>query len=394
MRRLRLSGIINPAAHGLAERVPGMSGDIGVDKDRTVQPEPHRPWLDCPVPHQPNNGETTMEYRQFGRTDIKVSSIGFGCWEISGTYGPIDAAQFEQAVHSALDAGINCFDTAEAYGMGISEQALARALGSRRRDVCLVTKVGVGYPEAPNRRDSSRARIMASLDQSLTNLATDPVDVYLIHWPDPNTPFEETMRVLDDIVRQGKARYVGVSNFRLSQLEACMRLRRIDVVQYGWNMFDRRMRTEIFSLCQANAVGVMAYGSLAYGRLSGTFHAGMNFDETDWRANRGTLGSLNLFRTMFGPDHFSRNLAAVEDLTAIAARHGKTLPQFALRWTTSNPVIGTGLVGFRRPEEVDENLGALGWQLTSAHMAESDPVFARHNAITAPDGWLEDDPSA
>ena len=109
-----------------------------------------------------------MEYRQFGRTDIKVSSIGFGCWEISGTYGPIDAAQFEQAVHSALDAGINCFDTAEAYGMGISEQALARALGSRRRDVCLVTKVGVGYPEAPNRRDSSRARIMASLDQSLT----------------------------------------------------------------------------------------------------------------------------------------------------------------------------------------------------------------------------------
>ena len=107
-----------------------------------------------------------MEYRQFGRTDIKVSSIGFGCWEISGTYGPIDAAQFEQAVHRALDAGVNCFDTAEAYGMGISEQALARALGSRRRDVCLVTKVGVGYPEAPNRRDSSRARIMASLDQS------------------------------------------------------------------------------------------------------------------------------------------------------------------------------------------------------------------------------------
>ena len=124
-----------------------------------------------------------MEYRQFGRTDLKVSAIGFGCWEISGTYGPIDAAQFDQAVHRALDAGINCFDTAEAYGMGISEQALARALGARRRDVCLITKVGVGYPEAPNRRDSSRVRIMASLEQSLKNLATDHVDVYLIHWP-------------------------------------------------------------------------------------------------------------------------------------------------------------------------------------------------------------------
>ena len=209
-----------------------------------------------------------MEYRQFGRTGMKVSAVGFGCWEISGTYGPIDATQFEQAVHRALDAGINCFDTAEAYGMGISEQALASALGARRRDVCVVTKVGVGYPEAPNRRDSSRARIMASIEQSLRNLNTDHVDVYLVHWPDLNTPFEETMRALDDIVRQGKARYIGVSNFRLAQLEACMKLRRIDVVQYGWNMFDRRMQREIFPWCTANGVGVMAYGSLAYGMLS------------------------------------------------------------------------------------------------------------------------------
>jgi aryl-alcohol dehydrogenase-like predicted oxidoreductase len=335
-----------------------------------------------------------MEYRQFGQTDLRVSAIGFGCWEIAGTYGSIDEAQFVQAVRRAIDVGINCFDTAEAYGMGISEQALGRALGSSRNDVCVVTKVGVGYPDAPNRRDSSRGRLMASIETSLRNLGTDHVDVYLVHWPDINTPFEETMRALDDIVRQGKARYIGVSNFRLSQLEACMRLRRIDVVQYGWNMFDRRMRAEIFPWCQANAVGVMAYGSLAYGMLSGTFHAGMNFDETDWRANRGTLGSLNLFRTMFGPEHFPRNLAVVEGLKAIAARHGKTLPQFALRWTTSNPAIGTGLVGFRRPEEVDENLGALGWKLTASDMAEIDAVFARHNAITEPDGWLEDDPSA
>ena len=114
-----------------------------------------------------------MEYRQFGRSDIKVSAIGFGCWEIGGTYGPIDATQFEQAVHQALHRGVNCFDTAEAYGMGISEQALGSALGSRRRDICLVTKVGVGYPEVPNRRDSSRGRIMASLEQSLRNLNTD-----------------------------------------------------------------------------------------------------------------------------------------------------------------------------------------------------------------------------
>jgi aryl-alcohol dehydrogenase-like predicted oxidoreductase len=264
-----------------------------------------------------------MEYRQFGRTSIAVSAVGFGCWEVSGTYGPIDAAQFERAVHRALDDGINCFDTAEAYGMGISEGALGRALGSRRREVCVVTKVGVGYPEAPNRRDSSRARIMASLEQSLRNLDTDHVDVYLIHWPDLNTPFDETFRALDDIVRTGKARYIGVSNFRLSQLEDCMKLRRIDVVQYGWNVFDRRIQREIFPWCTANDVGVMAYGSLAYGMLTGTFHADMEFDEADWRSKRGALGSLNLFRTVFGPDHFARNLRAIEELKPLAAKYAR-----------------------------------------------------------------------
>lgn len=335
-----------------------------------------------------------MEYRPFGRTGIAISAVGFGCWEVSGTYGAIDAAQFERAVHRALDGGLTCFDTAEAYGMGISERALGNALGARRRDVCVVTKVGVGYPEAPNRRDSSRARIMASLDQSLRNLGTDYVDVYLIHWPDPNTPFDETFRALDDAVRAGKARYIGVSNFRLDQLKECMKLRRIDVVQYGWNMFDRRMRQEIFPWCRANEVGVMAYGSLAYGMLTGTFHADMEFDEADWRSKRGALGSLNLFRTLFGPDHFTRNLQAVEALKPLAAKYGKTLPQFALRWTLSHPAIATGLVGFRRPEEVAENIGALAFTIADHDMAAVDAIFTRNNVVTEPPGWLEDDPAA
>ncbi|HYB43496.1 MAG TPA: aldo/keto reductase [Candidatus Methylomirabilis sp.] len=335
-----------------------------------------------------------MEYRQFGQTDLRVSTIGFGCWEISGTYGPIDESHFARAVHRAVEFGVNCFDTAEAYGMGISERALAKALGGRRKDVVVVTKGGVGYADAPNRRDSSRRRLTAALERSLENLGTDHVDVYLVHWPDVNTPFEETMRALDDMVRQGKTRHVGVSNFRLGQLEACMALRRIDVVQYGWNMFDRRMQREIFPWSERHGVGVMAYGSLAYGLLSGTFHAGMAFEETDWRAKRGSLGSLNLFRTMFGLDHFPRNLAAVEELKHIAARHGKTLPQLALCWTTGNRAIATSLVGFRRPEEVEENLGALGWKLSAEELAEIDAIFARHHAVTEPDGWLEDDPPA
>jgi len=185
-----------------------------------------------------------MEYRQFGRTGLKVSAIGFGCWEIGGTYGHIDEAQFQRAVKAAIEAGITCFDTAEAYGMGVSEEALARALAGRRSEVVIATKFGVGYEEMPNRRDSSRSRVFASIDRSLQRLKTDHVDIYLVHWPDPNTPLDETMTALDDVVRQGKVRYIGVSNFRLAQIVEAMRKRRIDVVQYAWNMFDCRMQTE------------------------------------------------------------------------------------------------------------------------------------------------------
>jgi aryl-alcohol dehydrogenase-like predicted oxidoreductase len=331
-----------------------------------------------------------MEYRRFGRTELKVSAIGFGCWGIGGTYGRIDESEFQRAVAQAIDNGITCFDTAEAYGMGVSEEALARALGGCRSDVVIATKFGVGYDEMPNRRDSSRARVLASIDKSLHRLRTDHVDIYLVHWPDPNTPLDETMSALDDIVRQGKARYIGVSNFRLAQIEQAMRLRRVDVVQYAWNMFDRRMQAEIFPYCAAQQIGVMAYGSLAYGMLSGTFHAAMQFDENDWRSKAGMLGSINLFRTLFGPEHFQRNLAAVEDLKRLATKYDKSLPQFALRWTLSNPVVGTALVGFRTPTEVTENLGALGWEISNADLAEVDAILDRHGAVTVPPGWLED----
>jgi aryl-alcohol dehydrogenase-like predicted oxidoreductase len=331
-----------------------------------------------------------MEYRQFGRTDLNVSAIGFGCWEIGGTYGRIDEGEFQRAVARAIDGGITCFDTAEAYGMGVSEEALARALGSRRNEVAIATKFGVGYEQMPNRRDSSRARVLASIETSLWRLQTDHVEIYLVHWPDPNTSLDETMAALDDIVRQGKTRYVGVSNFRLAQIEEAMRRRRIDVVQYAWNMFDRRMQAEIFPYCRAEQIGAMAYGSLAYGMLSGTFHSGMSFDENDWRSKSGNLGNLNLFRTLFGPEHFPRNLAAVEELKGLAGKYGKTLPQFALRWALSNPVVGTALVGFRMPAEVTENLGALGWEISRADMAEVDAILARNGAVTVPPGWLED----
>jgi aryl-alcohol dehydrogenase-like predicted oxidoreductase len=330
-----------------------------------------------------------MEYRQFGKTGIQISAIGFGCWEIGGGYGSIEETEFIKAVNRALDIGINSYDTAEAYGMGASEKSLAKALGSRRKEAVITTKFGVGYPGFPSLRDGSRKRVMECIEKSLTALNTDYVDVYLIHWPDRTTPFEETMRALDDLVKQGKVRAVGLSNFQLSEIQTCMSVRRVDVVQYCWNMFDRRMQKDIFPYCRDNGVGVMAYGSLAYGMLTGTFSEEMTFDKGDWRAKRGQLMNLNLFQHLFGPEHYLKNLRAVEELKAMAKRYGKTLPQFALRWTTSNPVVSTALVGCRNPGEVDDNVGALGWSISDADMKEIEAIFTRQGAVTMPDAWLE-----
>ncbi len=330
-----------------------------------------------------------MEYRPFGQTGIQISAIGFGCWEIGGGYGSIEESDFIRAVNRALDLGINSFDTAEAYGMGASERSLAKALGNRRKEAVITTKFGIGYKGFPNYRDSSRNRVMTQIEKALANLNTDYVDVFMVHWPDRNTPFEETMRALDDVVKQGKARAVAVSNFKLEELERCMKARRVDVVQYCWNMLDRRMQNDIYPYCQKNGIGVMAYGSLAYGVLSGTFSVEMNFDENDWRSRRGNLGGINLFQHLFGPEQFARNLRAVEELKAMAKRYGKTLPQLALRWTTSNPVISTALVGCRNEKEVNDNVGALGWTISEADMKEIDAIFARNGVITEPKMWLE-----
>ena len=330
-----------------------------------------------------------MEYRKFGQTGVDISAIGFGCWEIGGGYGSIEETDFIKAINRALEIGINSFDTAEAYGFGASEKSLAKALGSRRKEAVITTKFGVGYPDTPNYRDSTRKRVMESIEKSLKALNTDYVDVYLIHWPDRNVPFEEPMRALDDLVKQGKVRAVGLSNFKLNEIEACMKTRRVDVVQYCWNMFDRRMQKEIFPYCRENKIGVMAYGSHAYGMLTGTLSEEKTFEKNDWRSKRGQLGNINLFQHLFGPDHFLKNLRAVEDLKGVAQRYKKTLPQLALNWTLSNPVISTALVGCRNPGEVDDNAGSLGWKISDADMKEIDAIFAKHGAVTMPETWLE-----
>lgn len=326
-----------------------------------------------------------MEYRAFGRTGLQVSAVGFGCWETGGLYGHFDEQEVIAAVNRAIDLGINCFDTAEGYGFGRSEALLARSLGKRRKDVILVTKFGIYQTEGKWYRDSSRQQALAAIERSLNYLQTDYVDVYLVHWPDRTIPFEEPLRALEEIVQAGKARFVGVSNFKATEIATCMAARRVDVAQYGYHLFDRRMEREVFPYCQEQGIGLMTYGSLAHGLLTGTFTPETKFEASDWRSGGSNFG----LRT-FAPENFPTNVAVVDDLKPIAARRGKNVAHLALRWVLSNPVVSTALVGFRTPKEVEEVVAGFGdWSLSAAELAEIDAVFQKHGVDPAPDVWLE-----
>ncbi len=325
-----------------------------------------------------------MEYRRFGKTGIEVSAIGFGCWESSGDYGSFDESHIVDAVHLALEKGITLFDTAEGYGFGRSESLLGKALRGKRDQALVVTKVGIYRENGEWFRDASRKRIMDSIDSSLRALETDYVDVYLVHWPDPNHPFEETMAVMEEVREQGKARFIGVSNFSPEQIGQAMQGGAIDVVQYGYHMFDRRLERFVFPTVQEHDFGLMTYGSLAHGLLTGAFTRDTKFPVEDWR-HSGKAFSLPLWSA----DVLPRNVDVVEELAEIAAEFGKTSAQLALRWVLSNPLVGVALVGFRQTKEVELNLDGLDWLLDEGTLDRIQAVFDKHQVDTAPDIWVE-----
>ncbi len=317
-----------------------------------------------------------MRYRPFGRTGLQVSVVGFGCWPMAGDrYGAIEDGEAVKAIHRALDLGVNCVDTAPAYGAGHSEEVVARALAGRRKEVILVTKCGVRVPppgQPGPLRDASRTNILHEVDASLKRLRTDWVDVLLVHWPDPGTPFEESMRALEEVVASGRARFVGVSNFTGAMLAECTRTRRVDVSQVGYHMLDRRQEQETFPYCAGNGIGVMGYGSLGHGLLTGAFTATTTFDPArDWRA-----GGVAFGQPIFRGDNLKTNVGVVERLRReVAEPRGVPLSQIALAWVLANPAISTALVGARTPAEVDANDAGAELELSAAERATIDRIL-------------------
>ena len=334
-----------------------------------------------------------MEHRPFGRTGLDVSAVGFGCWEVGGGYGQVDEAEFGRAVSAGPSTSASTASTPPRATAWVRRSARwARRSASRRDEAVVVTKFGMDYRDKPNMRDSSRERVKASIDKSLKNLGTDYVDVYLVHWPDRLTPFEDTMGALDDVVREGKVRFVGLSNFKRDEIEACMQVRRVDVVQYGYNMFDRRMQREILPYCEEQGIGFMGYGSLAYGLLTGTFTEDQDFGSEDWRARQGKMGSIKLFESLFGAESFPNNVRAVNELKGIAARYDRSLPatRVALGNLPSRRSAPRWWAAATSPRS-RTTPAAVGFSIKDDDLAEIDAIFARHGVDTAPDFWIEDD---
>ena len=315
-----------------------------------------------------------MEQRRIGNTDLITSAIGFGTWEMSTTmYGAIDVAEASRAVNLAIDHGVTLFDTAEVYGPFHSETLLAKALGNRRQEVILATKVGFRYNDEGRVTglDSTAANVVARTEACLKRLDTDVIDLMMIHWRDHDTPIAETMGALERLKADGKVRHYGVSNFDVAMLEECERHGHLAVNQVGYHLFDRRMEAAVLPWCKANDVGYMAYGSLGFGLLTGALTAATEFAANDWRA-RGDAFDLPLFAR----EPFLAELGVTAQLKELAGDHGRSVAQLAIAWVLGNDAVSVALVGMRDERELKENVAAADWRLDAGLRADIDRIFA------------------
>jgi len=294
-------------------------------------------------------------------------------------YGHIDVKEASDAVSAAIDHGVTLFDTAEVYGPYHSEELLGKALGNKRNDIVLVSKVGFEYDDDGKNlgRNSKYDHVISRAEGCLERLGTDFLDLLLIHWPDHDTPFEEPIRALEKLKNDGKIRHYGVSNFTPAMMDECEGYGHMAANQVGYHMFDRRMESAVLPYCKDNNIGFMAYGTLGFGLLSGAFTTETTFGEGDWRSS-GMAFRLPLFQE----EEFSKELKVVEKLKIIAQDNGKSVAQMAIAWTLGHPAVSVGLVGVRNERELKENVAAVDWKLSEATRNEIDAVFSEEGVTS------------
>lgn len=310
-----------------------------------------------------------MKYRQLGSSDLTVSELALGSWL---TYGVgVERQNAEACVHKAFDVGINFIDTANVYGRGAAESFLGEVLqGIDRASYVLATKVY--FPMSPTDQGLSAAQIHKQIDASLQRLRTDYVDLYQCHRYDENTPLEETMNALTDVVRQGKARYIGFSEWKPEQIQAALNLPNVETFvssQPQYSMLWRKPEADVIPLCEANGISQIVWSPLAQGVLTGKYKPG----EAPPSDSRAANDKMNGFMQDLRSD---RVLNAVQNLQPIADKLNLSMAQLALAWVLRQDNVAAAIIGASRPEQLEDNAGASGVDLSEDVLREIDQALA------------------
>jgi len=317
-----------------------------------------------------------METTRLGRTDLEVSRLCFGTWQFGGDWGQLEAEDAKAAVRKALDLGVTFFDTAQGYGWGESEKTLAEALGDdlRRDDVVVATKGGLRMEDGGLKRDASPGCIRQGVEEGLGYLGVEAIDLWQLHWPDSETPPEETAGALKELRDEGKIRHVGVSNFSAEEMEALEAEIAVETLQPPYHLFRRDVERDPLPWCEDHDVGVLAYGPLAHGLLSGKIDRDWRPATDDWRAGSD----------LFSGESFEPNLEVVERLRALAGDHGWSVPQLAVAWTLSHPAVHVAIVGARSPEQIEGTAPAGEISLDDDVKAEIESIMEDAVGVAGP----------
>jgi aryl-alcohol dehydrogenase-like predicted oxidoreductase len=317
----------------------------------------------------------SLPTRTLGRSSLTLTTIGLGTWAMGGggwtfAWGEQDDNESIRAIQAGLDAGINWIDTAAVYGLGNAERIVGQAIKGRRDRVIVATKCGRVWDEQTRAigKRLRRESVLAECDASLKRLGIDVIDLYQIHWPEPDEEIEEGWTAVADLIKAGKVRHGGVSNFSVAQLERAQAIHPITSLQPPYSMLNRAIEAEIVPWCEAHGVGILAYSPMQAGLLTGAFtrERALALGADDWRSRS----------PYFTEPGLSKNLAIVDRLRPIAAREGLTVAQLALAWVLRLPAVTSAIAGSRRPAQIEETVRAGTVVLSPTVLQEIEDILA------------------
>jgi aryl-alcohol dehydrogenase-like predicted oxidoreductase len=317
-----------------------------------------------------------MQTRKLGWTDLQLTTIGYGSWALGGgdwlwSWGPQDDQASVDTILRAMELGINWIDTAAVYGLGHSEEVVGMALKKLAQRPILATKCSLIWDSAKKvTARLKRESVRAEMDASLRRLGVDEIDLYQIHWPNPDEDIEEGWSAMADLVKEGKTRYIGVSNFSVEQLKRIQSIHRVASLQPPYSMLNRDVEGDLLGYCAANQIGVVVYSPMQKGLLTGKFQERLgHLAPDDHRLNDPD----------FKDPRLKVHLELVEQLRPIAAKHGLSVAQLAIAWVLRRPEVTSAIVGARKPSQIEETAAAGAYQLSEADNQILDKLLADHD---------------